>query len=79
MLRDPLDAVRDAIKNVEVRIDFLLKRISELEEELRIAENRNEDLDLHNNELVHFIDSHGMSDKWTAHLVIKRMEKPNEL
>jgi regulator of replication initiation timing len=73
MIREPINAVRDAVDDVEVRIDFLLKRISELEEELRIAENRNEDLDLHNNELVHFIDSHGMSDKWTAHLVAIRM------
>ena len=66
MRLDPIDAVRDAVDDVE-------KRISELEEDLRIAENRIEDLDLHNNELVHFIDSHGMSDKWTAHLVARRM------
>jgi ribosome assembly protein YihI (activator of Der GTPase) len=73
MGNDPIEDARRAINDVERYIDFLLKRISELEEELRIAENRNEDLDLHNNELVHFIDSHGMSDKWTAHLVAIRM------
>lgn len=73
MGNDPIEDARRAINDVERYIDFLLKTISDLEEQLRIAENRNEDLDLHNNELVHFIDSHGMSDKWTAHLVARRM------
>ncbi len=73
MANNPIKDARNAIDDAENYIEHLLEKVSELEEELRIAENRNEDLDLHNNELVHFIDSHGMSDKWTAHLVARRM------
>ncbi len=77
MIREPINAVRDAVDDVEIRIDFLLKRIDELEEELRIAENRNEDLHNALHFYYRFRDEH--PELWAAFAVADRMEKSNEL